>query len=103
MNQNSLYIAFLGCMMGWNSLYKENFHHLIFLSYFVYNVNKMQDLYLKITFIIVWIVFKYKNNDEDYEIVLEKYIKKRRTQSLVDFYLVKKKTLEVTDQQRDYW
>ena len=64
MNQNSLYIAFLGCMMGWNSLYKENFHHLIFLSYFVYNVNKMQDLYLKITFIIVWIVFKYKNNDE---------------------------------------
>ena len=63
----------------------------------------MQDLYLKITFIIVWIVFKYKNNDEDYEIVLEKYIKKTSTQSLVDFYLVNTKTLEVTDQQRDYW
>lgn len=28
---------------------------------------------------------KYKNNDEDYEIVLEKYIKKSSTQSLVDF------------------
>ena len=46
---------------------------------------------------------KYKNNDEDYEIVLEKYIKKTSTQSLVDFYLVNTKTLEVTDQQRDYW
>ena len=46
---------------------------------------------------------KYKNNDEDYEIVLEKYIKKSSTQSLVDFYLVNTKTLEVTDQQRDYW
>lgn len=46
---------------------------------------------------------KYKNNDEDYEIVLEKYTKKTSTQSLVDFYLVNTKTLEVTDQQRDYW
>ena len=46
---------------------------------------------------------KYKNNDEDYEIVLEKYIKKTSTLSLVDFYLVNTKTLEVTDQQRDYW
>lgn len=46
---------------------------------------------------------KYKNNDEDYEIVLEKYIKKTSTQSLVDFYLINTKTLEVTDQQRDYW
>ncbi len=46
---------------------------------------------------------KYKNNDEDYEIVLEKYIKKSSTQNLVDFYLVNTKTLEVTDQQRDYW
>lgn len=46
---------------------------------------------------------KYKNNDEDYEIVLEKYIKQTSTQSLVDFYLVNTKTLEVTDQQRDYW
>ena len=46
---------------------------------------------------------KYKNNDEDYEIVLEKYIKKTSTQSLVDFYLVNTKTLKVTDQQRDYW
>ena len=46
---------------------------------------------------------KYKNNDEDYEIVLEKYTKQTSTQSLVDFYLVNTKTLEVTDQQRDYW
>ena len=46
---------------------------------------------------------KYKNNEEDYEIVLEKYIKKSSTQNLVDFYLVNTKTLEVTDQQRDYW
>ena len=46
---------------------------------------------------------KYKNNDEDYEIVLEKYIKKSSTQNLVDFYLVNTKTLEVTGQQRDYW
>ena len=46
---------------------------------------------------------KYKNNDEDYEIVLEKYIKKSSTQNLIDFYLVNTKTLEVTDQQRDYW
>lgn len=46
---------------------------------------------------------KYKNNDEDYEIVLEKYIKQTSTLSLVDFYLVNTKTLEVTDQQRDYW
>ena len=46
---------------------------------------------------------KYKNNDEDYEIVLEKYVTKSSTQSLVDFYLVNTKTLEVIDQQRDYW
>lgn len=46
---------------------------------------------------------KYKNNDEDYEIVLEKYITKSSTQSLVDFYLVNTKTLEVIDQQRDHW
>ena len=48
-----------------------------------------------------------KNGKTDYkklyEIVLEKYIKKSSTQSLVDFYLVNTKTLEVTDQQRDYW
>ena len=48
-------------------------------------------------------ILNRKNNDEDYEIVLEKYIKKSSTQSLVDFYLVNTKTLEVTDQQRDYW
>ena len=36
---------------------------------------------------------KYKNNDEDYEIVLEKYIKKTSTQSLVDFYLVNYKNI----------
>ena len=46
---------------------------------------------------------KYKNNEEDYEIVLEKYVTKSSTQSLVDFYLVNTKTLEVIDQQRDYW
>ena len=48
-----------------------------------------------------------KNGKTDYkklyEIVLEKYIKKSSTQNLVDFYLVNTKTLEVTDQQRDYW
>lgn len=43
---------------------------------------------------------KYKNNKEDYEIVLEKYITKSSTQSLVDFYLVNTKTLEITEQQR---
>ena len=37
--------------------------YLIFLSYLVYNINKMQDLILKTTFIIVRIVFKPKNND----------------------------------------
>ena len=46
-----------------NSLSKENFFHLIFLSYPVYNINKMQDLILKTTFIIVRIVFKPQNND----------------------------------------
>ena len=37
--------------------------HLIFLSYPVYNINEMQDFYLKTTFIIVRIVFESKNND----------------------------------------
>lgn len=46
---------------------------------------------------------KYINNDEDYEIVLEKYVTNSSTQSLVDFYTVNTKTLEVTDQQRDHW
>ena len=36
---------------------------------------------------------KYKNNDEDYEIVLEKYIKKRVHKVLFDFYLVNNKNI----------
>ena len=46
---------------------------------------------------------KYKNNKEDYEIVLEKHEAGSSTLTVVDFYLVNTKTLEVTDQQRDYW
>lgn len=44
---------------------------------------------------------KYINNDEDYEIVLQKY--EAGYETLVDFYSVNTKTLEVTDQQRDHW
>ncbi len=46
---------------------------------------------------------KYKNNDEDYEIVLEKNEAGSSTQTLVDFYLVNTKSLEVTDEQKNTW
>ena len=72
---------------------KTIFDSSIFVNNQLYELNRFQSE----------VYDKYKNNDEDYEIVLEKYIKKSSTQSLVDFYLVNTKTLEVTDQQRDYW
>lgn len=36
---------------------------LNFLTHPVYNINKMQDFSSKTTFIIIWIVYKSKNND----------------------------------------
>ena len=46
-----------------------------------------------------------KQSGDDYEVVLEEYNQNegKSSATLIDFYLVNTKTLEVTDQQRDYW